>query len=951
MMGTMISYIKFWALTITSIVIVSCLGVNEAELAGDFLPPEVSLDNVTPTDETIAITLKGSYKVNSTSTKIDECGFYYSDKSDFSSAVKLTASLENENYSASFIPESYGQEYFYKSYVSNGVSEITSAQKSFMMPGFDYFVKVGIPNVTLSLGKDIKVESSLVVADGITISEKGIAYSTEENVTVENSKVVSVDSQSILVEINGLTTGQKYYMRSYVVSDEYIAYSDVFEYIPHSAPALSTTEIIDVTYTSAQSGGSDLIDNGLEITSKGIVWSTLPNPTIDVETKSVNGAGTDNFTSVISDLTPGTKYYVRAYAVNSDGVGYGNEVSFETLALKNATLVTTAPTDITGTSAVSGGKITDDGGSEITDRGVVWSKSNNPTVDLTTKVSSGKGTGVFTSNITNLEPGTTYYIRAYAINSQGTSYGDEKIFATEKILSTLTTAEASRVTTTSAIVGGNVTASGGAEVTERGVVWSSNSTPTVEDNKVVSGSGLGEFTIQLNDLSVATTYYVRAYAVNSVGVSYGNQISFTTGTTKATVSTVSPTDVTSSSAKSGGNITFDGGTEVTARGVVWSTASMPTVENSNKSNDGNGIGTFNSQINGLNPGTTYYVRAYATNINGTAYGEEYSFTTDILLPTVTTATPIEVTNTSAIVGGGVVSTGGAQVSERGVVWSTTSTPTVMDAKKVVGSGLGDFSTELTNLEKGTTYYVRAYAINAAGTSYGEQKSFTTKSLSATVEPHVYVNSYTSLQVNVLVENPENENIEFGIVYGNTPSPNLSNNLYQSPGTSTGGPCWINDLVIGKTYYIRAYVHNLTTGDYLFSNSDIVYAHTIPDINLTANESVTITATSAKCSATLYYLDCFTANSVTVSIDFNPVVSCGFVYGTETNPTLSSPNNTNEGSQKSFISSFTELKPNTTYYARPYATTKTGTYYGNEITFTTKKLEGDTEDVGNEDFEW
>ena len=113
----------------------------------------------------------------------------------------------------------------------------------------------------------------------------------------------------------------------------------------------------------------------------------------------------------------------------------------------------------------------------------------------------------------------------------------------------------------------------------------------------------------------------------------------------------------------------------------------------------------------------------------------------------------------------------------------------------------------------------------------------------------------------------------------------------------------------------------------------------------------MTATSAKCSATLYYLDYFTANSATVSIDFNPVVSCGFVYGTETNPSLSSPNMTNEGSQTSYTSSINDLKPNTKYYARPYATTKTGTYYGNEITFTTEKLDGDTEDVGNEDFEW
>ena len=950
-MSTMISHIKILALTITSLVIVSCLGVNEEDLAGNFLPPEVAIADVIVSNETTSITLNGSYKLTSSSTTVDECGFYYSSDSEFTSSMKVVAESKSESYSAVFIPEYFDKEYYYKSYISNGISEITSSSKSFKMPDFDYFTNVGTPEVVASYGKDVKMKASLVVAKGISISEKGIAYNTDGNVSVDDNKAMSSDQELISVEIKGLITGQKYYMRSYVVSGEQIAYSDEVEYIPHSAPALTTASITDITYTSARSGGLDLIDNGLEITSKGIVWSTNPNPSIDVTTKTVDGDGNENFDSSISSLTPGTKYYVRAYAVNADGVGYGNEISFETLALKNATLSTSAPSDITGTSAVSGGNITDDGGAEIIDRGVVWSKFNNPTIDLTTKVSSGKGIGAFTSNIINLEPGTTYYVRAYAINSQGTSYGDEKTFTTEKILATVTTTEASQVTTSSAIVGGNVTSTGGADVTERGIVWSINSTPTVDNNKVVSGSGVGDFTIQLNDLTVATTYYVRAYAINSVGVSYGNQISFNTGTTKATVSTINPTDVTSSFAKSGGNVTFDGGTEVTMRGVVWSTSTSPTVENSHKTTDGNGIGTFTSEINGLNPGTTYYVRAYAINTNGTAYGEEFTFTTNIVLPTVTTATPIDIDNNSAVVGGCVTSTGGAEVSERGVVWSTSNNPTASDAKKVVGSGLGDFTAELTNLEKGTTYYVRAYAINAAGTSYGEEKSFTTKALLATVEPHIYVNSYTSLQVNVSVENPENENIEFGIVYGNSPSPNLSNNIYQSPGSSTGGPCWINDLVIGKTYYIRAYVHNLTNGDYVLSNSDVVYTHNIPDINLTADETVTLTATSAKCSATLYYLDYFTANSTTVSIDFNPVVSCGFVYGTEANPSLSSPNMTNEGSQTSYTSSITDLKPNTKYYARPYATTKTGTYYGNEISFTTKKLDGDTEDVGNEDFEW
>ena len=950
-MSTMISYIKIWALAVTSVIIVSCMGVNEEDLAGNFFPPEVSVSDITLSKETVSISLNGSYKLSSASTKVAECGFYYSLDSEYATSFKVVADNNSEDYSACFIPEYFDKEYFYKSYISNGKAELTSVSKSFKMPKFEYFTDLGVPVVMWTNGTDVNIEASLVVAEGIDVSEIGIVYSTEENVTIENNKAISANVESISVEIKGLVTGQKYYMRSYVRSDNNIAYSNEIEYVPHSVPSLSTAPVTDITYTSAISGGIDLIDNGLDISSKGIVWSTNPNPSVDVTTKTIDGDGNTEYKSSISNLTPGTKYYVRAYAINSDGVGYGNEITFETLALRNATISTADPSDITGTSAISGGNITDDGGAEITDRGVVWSTSNNPTIDLTTKVSSGKGTGEFICNINDLEPGTTYYVRAYAINSQGASYGEEKTFTTKKILATLTTAEASQVTTSSAIVGGNITSSGGAEITERGVVWSIKSTPTVDDNKVSSGVGVGEFTITLNDLSIATTYYVRAYAINSVGVSYGNQISFTTGTTKATISTIKPTDVTSSSARSGGNVISDGGTEVTARGVVWSTFSMPTIENSNKTNDGSGIGIFDSQISALNPGTTYYVRAYATNINGTSYGEEFSFTTDIVLPTVKTTVPKDITNDTAIVGGSVISTGGAEVSERGIVWSISNNPTTADNKIPVGFGLGDFSTELAHLERGTTYYVRAYATNPAGTSYGEEKSFTTKSLLANVEPHISVESYSSLMVNVFVENPDNENVVFGIVYNNTGSPNMSDKTYQSHGSTMSGPCWINDLVIGKTYYIRAYVSNLTNGECVLNNNVVVYTHSVPDISVKANETVTLSATSAKCSAVLSYEEYYTANSVNVSIDFNPVVSCGFVYSTESAPTLNSSNVTNEGSQTSYTSSITDLKPNTKYYVRPYATTKTGTFYGNEISFITKKLDGDTEDVGNEDFEW
>ena len=191
-------------------------------------------------------------------------------------------------------------------------------------------------------------------------------------------------------------------------------------------PELTTVEISDVGLTSAVSGGTIITDGGEEITAKGVCWSTSTNPTI-ADSKTSDGKGSANFTSNIVGLSEGTTYYVRAYATNEVGTAYGNELSFTTGKVTSAVLTTTEVSNVTSTSAVAGGNITDDGGGSITARGVCWGTSPNPTVNKTT---DGTGKGTFTSNITGLEDGTVYYYRAYATNSSGTSYGQEFSFIT-----------------------------------------------------------------------------------------------------------------------------------------------------------------------------------------------------------------------------------------------------------------------------------------------------------------------------------------------------------------------------------------------------------------------------------------------------------------------------------------------------------------------------------------
>ncbi len=198
--------------------------------------------------------------------------------------------------------------------------------------------------------------------------------------------------------------------------------------------------------------------------------------------------------------------------------------------------------------------------------------------------------------------------------------------ATAPVIS-ITTA-ASIITTTSATSGGNVTSDGGASVTARGVCWNISSNPTIANSKTVDGSGTGAFTSNLTGLTAGTVYYIRAYATNSAGTSYAPEVSFTTGLALALPvhgATVAASNITTSTAVSGGNVLSDGGAAVTARGVCWSTTSNPTTANS-KTIDGTGTGTFASNLIGLTANTVYYVRAYATNSLGTSYGSEVSFT-------------------------------------------------------------------------------------------------------------------------------------------------------------------------------------------------------------------------------------------------------------------------------------------------------------------------------------
>jgi hypothetical protein len=388
-------------------------------------------------------------------------------------------------------------------------------------------------------------------------------------------------------------------------------------------PIIKASTLTNTSATSSTIMVEISSDGGDSISARGVCWGTTANPTIETN-KTTDGKGVGSYTSTITGLNAATTYYFKAYATNSIGTAYGSELTSITAA-SIPVLTITAPVDITLTSARCYGNITDDKGSSVTSRGVCWSTSSNPTIS-DHKTSDGIGRGSYASSITGLSPNSTYYVRAYATNGIGTAYSSQISFVTSKSTPVIRTALITAITATSAIGGGIIDSDGGVTITSVGVCWGTSVNPTIANSKTRDDSNNLSFFSFLTNLAPNTTYYIRAYATNSLGTSYGLQSNFKTLPSVPEITTAPLYLLTSTSAICGGIISNDGGAAITARGVCWSKSQSPTIANT-KTVNGTGIGTYSSNLTGLEANTLYYLRAYATNSAGTAYSTQISFIT------------------------------------------------------------------------------------------------------------------------------------------------------------------------------------------------------------------------------------------------------------------------------------------------------------------------------------
>jgi len=356
------------------------------------------------------------------------------------------------------------------------------------------------------------------------------------------------------------------------------------------------------------------------------------------------------------------------------------------------------------------------------------------------------------------------------------------------------------ISSVSATGGGNIT-DGGSPVTARGVCWSTVANPTIADPKTTDGVGSGSFTSNITGLSQNTTYHVRAYATNSVGTSYGSDVTFAT----INIVTTAATAITVTTATSGGTISSDGGNPITARGVCWNTITQPTIANS-KTTNGSGTGTFTSNLTGLTGNTLYYVRAYITNSSGTSYGNEITLTTSPVVPTVSSADTSNVTKYTAMCGGTITNDNGSSISARGVCWNTSGSPTIANSKTNDGTGSGSFASTMTGLNENTWYCYRAYATNSAGTGYGSDRWFNTRATLPTVttDQITGITTTTAIALGTVTNGGYPALTERGVCYGTSPNPTISN-IKLACGSGTGAFVGaLTNLIPNTTYHLRVY---------------------------------------------------------------------------------------------------------------------------------------------------
>ena len=369
-------------------------------------------------------------------------------------------------------------------------------------------------------------------------------------------------------------------------------------------------------------------------------------------------------------------------------------------------VVTGNVASITRISAVCSGEVVWEGFSPMVERGICWDTLPEPTL-AEGHIPSGEGSGTFSVTLSDLTPETNYYYRAYATTPCGTVYGESVRFTSgEYQVPTVITDSVTSITDTSALLGGFVAENGGLPILERGFCWGLST--SLADSCFATPSVLDSFSSSLTGLAFATQYYVRAYATNERGTGYGAMLVFNTAAILPEVALDTITDIGSSYATCRGTLLSDGGDPATVVGLCWAASPNPTITDSHIEWDGT-IGAFSRIIGGIHDDVCY-VRPYATNSAGTAYGNMLLFEPDTI-PTSVHLSLVHLDHDYATMRVTIVCDSTAAIANRGLCMDTLPQPDLSDLDFPMVNAVNMFDIHIGDLERASTYYLRGHCIS------------------------------------------------------------------------------------------------------------------------------------------------------------------------------------------------------------------------------------------------
>jgi len=514
--------------------------------------------------------------------------------------------------------------------------------------------------------------------------------------------------------------------------------------------------------------------------------------------------------------------YPANYVVKAEAGGFVTEYYDNVSEISSATLVSVAGADnvpginftllsvtprvstndagnITTTSATLNGNLTSLGTATSVIVSFEWGTTAGGPYPSLTDNQTMTDAVAFSANLTGLTPGTTYYYRAKAVGN-GTIRGAEKAFTALTTAPSVTTDNATNVATTSATLNGNLTDLGTAGSVIVSFEWGTNtgSYTQTTDNQTLSAIGL--FSANLTTgLTPGTTYYYRAKAVGDGTPQYGTEKSFTTLTTAPSVTTDNATSVATISATLNGNLTALGTATSVIVSFEWGTTAGGPYTSLTDNQTMTSAGAFPANLTGLTPGTTYYYKAKAVG-DATVRGDEMSFTTSTMPPSVTTDNTTSLATTSATLKGNLTALGTATSVNVSFQWGTTTSYGSETTPQSV-SAIGIFSANLTGLTAHTTYHFRAKAVGDGSAVYGDDMTFTTASLVDTTAPVISAVNSSNLTVSgATITWTTNEAATTQVKYGLTEEYDLSTTEVTSLVTSHSVD--LTGLKAGKTYHYQ-----------------------------------------------------------------------------------------------------------------------------------------------------